>query len=156
MQWMRNLVIGTWGALAYKPAFQATTDGKSDRLPGSVAASWVPEAERRRLVAYTLLAAYDTNQAAALLGEAGDDRRKYGDTSLIVDQTLSHLLGETQQVVVDGAEDNEAAQERENWYGTGPTPSTCGCVCNSRSAMPCCSATPSTYSLGPAPRAVPS
>ncbi|MFB6643127.1 hypothetical protein ACFCYF_38555 [Streptomyces chartreusis] len=107
------MVIDTWGALAYKPAFQAATEGKSGRLPGSVAASWVPEADRRRLVAYTLLAAYDTNQAAALLGEEGDDRREYGDASLIVDQTLSHLLGETQQVVVDGAEDDETAQERE-------------------------------------------
>ncbi|GGL03139.1 hypothetical protein [Streptomyces flaveus] len=73
----------------------------------------MPETERRRLAAYTVLAAYDSNQAAALLGEDGDDRREYGDASLIVDQTLSHLLGETQQVVVEGAEDNTTAQERE-------------------------------------------
>jgi hypothetical protein len=48
-------------------------------------ASWVPETDRRRLAAYTVLATYDSNQAAALLGQDGDDRREYGDASLIVD-----------------------------------------------------------------------
>ncbi|MGW2886441.1 hypothetical protein ACWDDN_13990 [Streptomyces griseoruber] len=84
-------------------------------MPGPAAASWVPEIDRRRMAAYTVLASYDSNQAAALLGEDGDDRREYGDASLIVDQTLSHLLGETQKIVVDGAEDKNmaVAQERE-------------------------------------------
>ncbi|KPI15692.1 hypothetical protein OK074_2137 [Actinobacteria bacterium OK074] len=113
MRRWRQLVIDTWGALAYKPAFQEAAGGGPVRLPGAVGASWVPEGERRRLAAYTLLAAYDTNQAAALLGADGDDRREYGDACLVVDQTLSHLLGETQQVVVDGAESDEAARERE-------------------------------------------
>ncbi|MER6010201.1 hypothetical protein [Streptomyces bluensis] len=109
----RSLIIDTWGALSYKPAFQQAANGRPGRLPGHAGASWVPELERRRLAAYTVLASYDSNQAAALLGEDGDDRREYGDASLIVDQTLSHLLGETQQIVVDGAEDNTTAQERE-------------------------------------------
>ncbi|WP_438491806.1 hypothetical protein [Streptomyces asiaticus] len=60
-----------------------------------------------------MLAAYDSNQAAALLGEDGDDRREYGDASLVVDQTLSHLLGETQQILLDGAETDAVAQGRE-------------------------------------------
>ncbi|MFI1733981.1 hypothetical protein ACH40E_33165 [Streptomyces acidicola] len=109
----RSLIIDTWGALSYKPAFQQAASGRPSRLPGHAGASWVPELERRRLAAYTVLASYDSNQAAALLGEDGDDRREYGDASLIVDQTLSHLLGETQQIVVDGAEDNTTAQEQE-------------------------------------------
>lgn len=109
----RKLVIDTWSALAYKPAFQAPSEGRSARLPGPTSSSWIPEADRRRLAAYAVLAAYDSNQAAALLGEEGDDRREYGDASLIIDQTLSHLLGETQQIVVEGAEDDKAAQERE-------------------------------------------
>jgi hypothetical protein len=113
MRRWRKLLIDTWGALAYKPAFQAAAEGRPTRLPGSMAASWLPDADRRRLAAYTVLAAYDSNQAAALLDEDGDDRREYGDASLIVDQTLSHLLGETQQIVVDGAEKDPAAQERE-------------------------------------------
>ncbi|MGI5401908.1 hypothetical protein ACQEVG_21185 [Streptomyces sp. CA-135486] len=73
----------------------------------------MPETDRRRLAAYTVLAAYDTNQAAVLLGEDGADRREYGDPALIVDQTLTHLLGETQKVVVHGSEDDETARERE-------------------------------------------
>lgn len=89
-------------------------DGRPTRLPGPMAASWLADSERRRLAAYTVLAAYDHNQAAALLGEDGDDRREYGDASLIVDQALSHLLGESQKIVVEGAEDAAAgAQKRE-------------------------------------------
>jgi hypothetical protein len=114
MRHWRQLVIDTWGALAYKPAFQAASEGRPTRLPGPMAASWLPETERRRLTAYTVLAAYDHNQAAALLGEDGDDRREYGDASLVVDQTLSHLLGESQKIVVEGAEDSDTvALERE-------------------------------------------
>ncbi|WP_328769397.1 hypothetical protein [Streptomyces sp. NBC_00286] len=109
----RNLIIDAWGALSYKPAFRLAAEGRSGRLPGHAGASWIPEADRRRLAAYTLLAAYDSNQAATLLGEDGDDRREYGDASLIVDQTLSHLLGETQQIVVDGAEEDPTVQQRE-------------------------------------------
>ncbi|MER6076970.1 hypothetical protein [Streptomyces sp. NPDC001833] len=110
----RQLVIDTWGALAYKPAFQAAVEGRPTRLPGPMASSWLPESERRRLAAYTVLAAYDHNQAAALLGEDGADRREYGDASLIVDQTLSHLLGESQKIVIEGSEDGDTvAQERE-------------------------------------------
>ncbi|MFJ9909210.1 hypothetical protein ACIRVK_41380 [Streptomyces sp. NPDC101152] len=114
MRHWRQLVIDTWGALAYKPAFQSAADGRPTRLPGPMAASWLPDSERRRLAACTVLAAYDHNQAAALLGEGGDDRREYGDASLIVDQTLSHLLGESQKIVVEGAEDGiVGAMERE-------------------------------------------
>ncbi|MFG2956400.1 hypothetical protein ACGF5O_22085 [Streptomyces sp. NPDC048291] len=73
----------------------------------------MPELDRRRLAAYTVLAAYDSNQGAALLSEGGSEHREYGDASLIVDQTLSHLLGETQQVVFDGAEGDTAVQARQ-------------------------------------------
>ncbi|MFF2566738.1 hypothetical protein [Streptomyces sp. NPDC058084] len=113
MRRWRELIIDTWGALAYKPAFRAAVEGRSTRLPGPAGASWVPEADRRRLAAYTILAAYDSNQAAALLGEEGDDRREYGDASVVIDQTLSHLLGETQQITVEGVDDDATAQDRE-------------------------------------------
>ncbi|MGW1890138.1 hypothetical protein ACWCP6_07675 [Streptomyces sp. NPDC002004] len=113
MRRLRRLITDTWGALSYKPAFRAAAAGRPTSLPGATTASWVPEADRRRLAAYTVLAAYDTNQAAVLLSGDGDDRREYGDASLIVDQTLSHLLGETQQIVVDDTEDEAVAQDRE-------------------------------------------
>ncbi len=113
MRRWRSLIIDTWGALGYKPAFQRASEGRLSGLPGHAGASWVPEPDRRRLAAYTLLAAYDTNQAAALLGEDGVDRREYGDPALIVDQTLTHLIGETQQIVVSEADDNETARAAE-------------------------------------------
>ncbi|MET9965283.1 hypothetical protein ABZZ80_04995 [Streptomyces sp. NPDC006356] len=103
MRGWRDLIIDTWGALAYKPAFRQASSGKPTRLPGPTAASWVPDSDRRRLAAYTVLAAYDTNQAAALLGEEGAERREYGDPALIVNQTLAHLLGETQKIAVPDA-----------------------------------------------------
>jgi hypothetical protein len=113
MRQTRNLIIDTWGALAYKPAFQAATEGHPGMLPGSAGASWVPEPDRRRLAAYTLLAAYDSNQAAALLGDDGADRREYGDAAVIIDQTLSHLLGDTQQVTVDDTTSEAPAQQHQ-------------------------------------------
>ena len=76
---------------------QARLPGGRIRAPDAAARpNWLifgSEADRRRLTAYTVLAAYDTTQAAALLGEDGDDSREYGDASLIVDQTLSHPRG---------------------------------------------------------------
>ncbi|MEU9957275.1 hypothetical protein [Streptomyces sp. NPDC050982] len=48
-----------------------------------------------------------------LLGADGNGRREHGKAFLIVDQTVSRLLGETQQIVVEGDEDDAAAQERE-------------------------------------------
>jgi len=38
MRRRRQLIIGTWGALAYKPAFQQATEGRPTRLPGPVGA----------------------------------------------------------------------------------------------------------------------
>ncbi len=114
MRGWRSLIIDAWSALSYKPAFQAASDGRPTAPFGLAAPSWVPETDRRRLAAYTVLAAYDTNQAAALLGANADDRREYGDPSLIVDQTLSHLLGETQQIVLEGTEDGTPVRDRED------------------------------------------
>lgn len=51
MRHWRQFVIDIWGALAYKPAFQAAADGRPTRLPGPMAASWLPDSERRRLAA---------------------------------------------------------------------------------------------------------
>ncbi|MFF3060168.1 hypothetical protein [Streptomyces sp. NPDC057909] len=110
---LRDLVIDSWGALSYKPVFHRAAEGRGTRLPGNGGAGWLPTEDRRRLAAYTLLAAYDTNQAAVLLGQDGEDRREYGDASLIVDQTLAHLLGESQSVIVLGAEEDLAAREAE-------------------------------------------
>ncbi|MCX5206764.1 hypothetical protein OG897_35835 [Streptomyces sp. NBC_00237] len=71
-------------------------------------ASWVPDDAVRRLAAYKLLAAYDSNQAgelATLTGnEAASERREFGDPATFVDTALAHLLGKSQQITVPGAE----------------------------------------------------
>jgi len=131
MRRWRQLITDTCGALAHKPAFQQATEGRPTRLPGPAGASCVPEQDRRRIAAYTVLAPYDTDQAASLLGEDGADRRVYGDASVVVDQTLSHVLDEGQKIVVEGAEEDvsgangTATHERASTFrkpGASPGP----------------------------------
>ncbi|WP_432034041.1 hypothetical protein [Streptomyces antibioticus] len=104
---LRQLVIDAWSWLNYKPVMA------DPRKPGrnaftELAASWVPEEDLRRLAAYKLLAAYDSNQAgqvaAASGDEAGLERRELGDAAKLVDTALGYLLGDKQTIVVSGAE----------------------------------------------------
>jgi hypothetical protein len=104
---LRQLVIDAWSWLNYKPVMA------DPRRPGrnafaELAASWVPDEDLRRLAAYKLLAAYDSNQAgqiAALSGdEVGLERRELGDAAKLVDSALGYLLGSEQTIVVPGAE----------------------------------------------------
>jgi hypothetical protein len=106
---LRNLLTDTWSWLNYKPAMAATLDGRPHRaLAPELRATWLPDDAVRRLAAYKLLAAYDSNQAgelAALTGnEASAERREFGDPSTFVDTALAHLLGKSQQIIVPGAE----------------------------------------------------
>ncbi|MFS7879335.1 hypothetical protein ACEYXF_39235 [Streptomyces asiaticus] len=62
----------------------------------------------RRLAAYRVLAAYDSNQAVELAAlvdnERATERREFGDPSTFVDTTLAHLLETSQQIIEPGAE----------------------------------------------------
>ncbi|MER5780218.1 hypothetical protein ABT104_00605 [Streptomyces mobaraensis] len=111
----RMLLVGlprfltdAWSWLNYKPVM-ATYDGRPHRaLAPEIQATWLPDEAVRRLAAYKLIAAYDSNQAGELAtitgNQQGGERREFGDPTLIVDTTLAHLLGQTQQIVVPGAE----------------------------------------------------
>ncbi|MBD0741922.1 hypothetical protein [Streptomyces sp. CBMA152] len=106
---LRHFLTDAWSWLNYKPAMASTLDGRPHRaLAPEVQASWLPDDAIRRLAAYKLLAAYDSNQAgelAALTGnEAAAERREFGDPAMLVDTALAHLLGKTQQITVPGAE----------------------------------------------------
>ncbi|MFG2143636.1 hypothetical protein ACGFRG_05470 [Streptomyces sp. NPDC048696] len=106
---LRTFLTDAWSWLNYKPAMASTLDGRPHRaLAPEVQASWLPDDAIRRLAAYKLLAAYDSNQAgelAALTGnEAAVERREFGDPSMLVDTALAHLLGKSQQIIVPGAE----------------------------------------------------
>ena len=73
-----------------------------------LASSWVPEEDTRRLQAYKLLAAYDSNQSGQLAAVSGDhkalERRELGDPGKLIDTALGYLLGSEQSIVVPGAE----------------------------------------------------
>ncbi|MEH0609094.1 hypothetical protein [Streptomyces scabiei] len=104
----RELITDVWSWLDYKPVMA------DPRRPGrnawaELTSSWVPDEDLRRLAAYRLLAAYDSNQAgqvAAFTGddEAGTERRELGDASKLVDTALGYLLGSEQTITVAGAE----------------------------------------------------
>ncbi|WP_274558085.1 hypothetical protein [Streptomyces spiramyceticus] len=108
---LRQLITDVWSWLDYKPVMA------DPRRPGSNAwseltSSWVPDEDLRRLSAYRLLAAYDSNQAgqvAAITGDdtAGEERRELGDAGKLVDTALGYLLGAEQTITVPGAEHAE-------------------------------------------------
>ncbi|MGW6393351.1 hypothetical protein ACWFR1_23225 [Streptomyces sp. NPDC055103] len=105
---LRELITDAWSWLDYKPAMA------NPRRPGrnvwaDLTSSWIPDEDLRRLAAYRLLAAYDSNQAGQLAALSGDDesgteRRELGDASKIVDTALGYLLGSEQTISVIGAE----------------------------------------------------
>lgn len=106
---LRSMVIDAWGWLNYKPIFSDPTLGMPNRRAFPEAhATWVPAADERRLAAYKLLAAYDSNQAGELAqvrdGDSARERREFGDPSMFIDTLVSHVLGREQHLTVPGAE----------------------------------------------------
>ncbi|MER6330136.1 hypothetical protein ABT298_12580 [Streptomyces sp. NPDC001034] len=114
---LRELITDVWSWLDYKPVMA------DPRRPGrnawaELTSSWIPDEDLRRLAAYRLLAAYDSNQAgqfAAVTGddEAGIERRELGDASKLVDTALGYLLGSEQVISVAGAEHTDAEPTAE-------------------------------------------
>lgn len=116
---MRDLVIDAWSALSHKAPL---VDDAKARLSGYTAKSWVGDEHRRRVTAYQVLAAYDANVSRMFLDTTDatdiEERREYGDAGLVIDTVLSALLGEDQEIVVDGADDHDPELEEP----TPPTP----------------------------------
>lgn len=112
-----ELLFDSWTPMSFKRAL----GGK--RQPGIswAAPTWVGDHDRR-LLAYKVLQAYMDNSARVFLSTTDqgsiDNHREYGDASLIVNQIVAALLGEGQDVVVPGADDEEpdpAAVELQDW-----------------------------------------
>ena len=101
-------MLDNWAALSFKAPFAVPGSG-----PYSAGVlSWMSDYDRRRLMAYTMLRAYQDNVARTFLGldgadgnDAAAERREFGDPALVVKQTMAALLGQSQQIVVDGADD---------------------------------------------------
>lgn len=101
----KELLLDAYSALSHKAPFRDRVRGKID---GFEPWTWTGEEHLRRLTAYIVLAAYDSNVARLFLDAGVDDRdqrREYGDAALVIDQVLAHLLGEDQEILVPGAED---------------------------------------------------
>lgn len=108
-----DVVIDPWTPLDYKAAFGSPKQGF---LGGPLKnAPWLSSRDRRRLSAYLVLHGYANNTARRFLPSTNarrDEVREYGDPSLIIEQALSAVLGEQQQIVVEGAdEDTEDTDE---------------------------------------------
>ena len=115
---LKSLVIDAWAWLNYKPVFSDPGLGVPHRRAFPEAyASWVPDADVRRLSAYKVLAAYDNNQAGELAelrdGPTARERREFGDPSMFIDTLVAHVMGREQHIVVPGAEQTDAGTETE-------------------------------------------
>lgn len=113
---LRELITDVWSWLDYKPVM-ADPRRAGRNAWAELTSSWVPDEDLRRLAAYRLLAAYDSNQAGQVAATTGDDagteRRELGDASKLVDTALGYLLGSEQTITVAGAEhaDDEPTEE---------------------------------------------
>lgn len=91
-------IIDNWGYLSFKAGLDGVTN------PRWVQQNWLPADEQRRLTAYKVLAAYQTNNARAVLSDVDDDKRieqrEYGDPALIVSRIVSGVLGDDVTVVL--------------------------------------------------------
>ncbi|MCX4885873.1 hypothetical protein [Streptomyces sp. NBC_00847] len=105
---LRDVVIHAWSWLNYKPVYSDHNGMPSRRAFPESTAMWVPEEDQKRLAAYKLLAAYDSNQSAQLAEVAGDhharERREFGDPAMFIDTVMSHVLGREQTITVPGAD----------------------------------------------------
>jgi hypothetical protein len=112
-----ELIFDSWTAMSFKRAL----GGKQQPGLSWAAPSWVGDHERR-LLAYKVLQSYADNSARVFLSTTDqnviDQHREYGDASLIVNQIVAALLGETQDIVVPEADDYDP----EGDDTTGATP----------------------------------
>lgn len=112
-----ELVFDSWTPMSFKKAVGA----KSQPGQSWAAPTWVGHHDRR-LLAYKILQAYQDNSARVFLSTTSqsviDSHREYGDAALIVNQIVAALLGEGQEIVVEGADDEEPdpnAEQLQEW-----------------------------------------
>lgn len=102
---LKDIIVDSYSALSHK----AVLGEARDTADNSLAPTWVPADQRRRLDAYKILAAYLNNIARQFLPASVTDddkkkRREYGDPDLLVDRIMAGVLGGSIEIVVDGAD----------------------------------------------------
>lgn len=105
-----SLIFDPWLALSFKRAIgDRTRAGVQWENP-----PWVGAKHGRRLTAYKLLQSYVDNASRHFLATGDNDKiknhREYGDAALIVETIRAALLGDSQEVLVEGAEKFNAEQ----------------------------------------------
>ncbi len=104
------LRLDIWSPANFKSRFKdLTRTAAVGSTTPALAPTWIRN-HSRRVQAYALLDAYALNSARNWLNTDAPNRREHGDAALIVNQTLSALLGDTQRcLVVSPAGEGEAA-----------------------------------------------
>lgn len=125
MDRLAEVVVDAFASLSHKaPIGEGSRAGSRTLAP-----TWVGEAHRKRLVAYTVRRAYAMNVARLALPSAGAiysaegmnekaawtighqagvtnaNRREYGDAALLINRVVDAVLGEEVALAVDGAAD---------------------------------------------------
>ena len=108
-----EIVIDQFSPLSHKEWMGQPDDPRGSAL----ARTWVPAAERRRLTAYLIRAAFAGNVGRLVLPSSvtDDDRREhreYGDVATFIDRVASAVLGDGWEIVVDGADEDLAEGPR--------------------------------------------
>lgn len=104
-----EVVYDAWTPISFKR--QLGGRSVSGAGAGFEPPTWTGEDNRRRLMAYAILRAYQDNAAREFMSSQDrgdiDNRREYGDAATVVNATLGALLGEEQTIAVQGAENAE-------------------------------------------------
>jgi hypothetical protein len=115
-----KLIFDAWTPMSFKRVLGNKRVSQQTWL----APTWVGHHDRR-LQAYKILQSYVDNAAREFLQESNEDKRsahrEYGDANLIVQTVLAALLGEDQQIVVEGAEDWDPDEGVTTRDGADPT-----------------------------------
>lgn len=102
-----RLILDAWTPLSFKRALGTRKQAGTSWL----APTWVGD-HARRLQAYTMLQAYIDNAGREYLAEVGEEdreeHREYGDAALISETIRSALLGDSQEVFVEGSDKTNA------------------------------------------------
>ena len=99
------IIVDQYAPLAHKEIIGVYGDASQ---ASTYTPSWVRPADRRRLAAYLVRAAYLGNVARLLLpsAEDADTYREYGDAATLVRRLVASVLGEGWALTVDGADDD--------------------------------------------------
>lgn len=100
-----DTVLDRWANFDFKPVF-------TEMVAPVEIATWISQEDQRRLRAYSLLEAYVRNKSRIWLksvftSDKGapdiENRREYGDANVLIETTLSSLLGDNWHIVTKGA-----------------------------------------------------